>query len=113
MKILLTVLALSFAPSIATAEDKPPVAQPGEPRLVPAMKDGVLVGLKLYAIRKDTRLEKIGFQNGDTLTKIDGEPVITEAGTRAVFDKLIRGTDDVTIELTRRGQTTTVRTAGR
>jgi hypothetical protein len=109
MKILLATVALLLAPSFAVAEDAPPSQQrEDKPRIVPAMRDGKLEGLKLYAIRKGSRLDQQGFMNGDTLLVIDGEPVITEAGTRAVHDKVLRGDADASVKLRRRGQEITV-----
>jgi S1-C subfamily serine protease len=77
------------------------------------MQNGTLIGLKVYAIRKGSRLDQNGIMNGDTLLAIDGEPVPTEAGTRAAYDKVVRGDADASVKLRRRGQDITVETKRR
>lgn len=41
-------------------------------RLVPAQKDGQTIGFKLYAIRPNTLLARLGLKNGDTIRSIAG-----------------------------------------
>ena len=54
-------------------------ANPGEivkgARLVPAMRNGKPEGFKVYAIKPDSLIAKLGFENGDTLIAILGEPM--------------------------------------
>jgi type II secretory pathway component PulC len=105
------MLALSFAPSLAVAEDAPPPPQQRQevtPRLVPTFENDKFIGLKVYAIRKGSRLDQNGFQNGDVLMVIDGEPTNTDAGTRAAYDKVVRGDADASVKVRRRGQDITV-----
>jgi S1-C subfamily serine protease len=102
MKILL-VLALLFAPSLAAADDTKTSATVGA-RLVPALQDGELVGLKIYAIRKNGRSDRAQLQNGDTILTVDGVSVTTDQGTTALFDKLTSDSSDFTLEVRRRGK---------
>ncbi len=41
-------------------------------RAVPYFKDGVAVGLRLFAIKSDSIFEKIGLKNGDILKSVNG-----------------------------------------
>jgi S1-C subfamily serine protease len=106
MKKLALLAALIAAPAIAFADDAKPPAQQQQPqdaRLVPALRDGQPVGLKVYAIRPGGRFAQAAFENGDTIEAIDEEPVITEAGRRALFDKVVNGTADATVTVRRKG----------
>jgi hypothetical protein len=42
-------------------------------RVVPNMKDGVVVGFKLFGIRAGTEVAAIGLQNGDLVTRLGGQ----------------------------------------
>lgn len=110
MKILVMMLGLLVAPSLAAADDLAPPSQPQtqDARLVPVMQDGKFVGIKVYAIRQGGRFAAAAFQNGDTILTIDGEPVTTDAGKQALNDKVIRGTADATVVVKRRGNQVTL-----
>jgi hypothetical protein len=49
-----------------------PMAVAKGARVVPAIKDGKPDGFKLYAIRPTSIYAKVGFQNGDTLQRVNG-----------------------------------------
>ena len=52
-------------------------------RVVPTLRDGKLIGVKLYAIRPGSPLAAIGLENGDTLRAINDIPLTTpDAGPR-------------------------------
>jgi len=79
-------------------------------RLVPVMRDGVFVGLKVYAIKAGGRFDQptAKFLAGDTIEQIDGEPVTTDAGTRALHAKVIEGSADAQVTVRRRGELVTL-----
>src|SRR5688572_27367902 len=98
----LIILALLFAPSLAAADD--PKLPEVHARLVPAMQNGTMIGLKVYAIKDESRLRPAGVENGDTLLEVDGLGVLTVDGARAFYDRVIRGDADATIKVLRRGK---------
>lgn len=49
-----------------------PMAIGQSARIVPAMRDGKPLGFKLYALRPSSLLARLGFLNGDTLTRMNG-----------------------------------------
>lgn len=57
-------------------------------RLVPAFKDGVSEGFKLFSIRPDSLYSKIGIQNGDVVTRINGLDMNDPAKALEVYTKL-------------------------
>lgn len=115
MKILRTVLlgSLLLAPMTASAEEAAPPAKTVEvkdARLIPAMRDGVFTGMKVYAIRAGGRFDQPHgpFSNGDTIVQVDGKPMAdTEAGI-ALRDRVILGKADVVVVVERKGQRVTL-----
>jgi hypothetical protein len=71
-------------------------------RIVPAMKDGKPIGLKLYAIRADSVPARLGFQNGDTLVAVNGTAL---GDATAALDVLQRALDATSwqFDILRRG----------
>jgi general secretion pathway protein C len=57
-------------------------------RLVPAFKDGQSEGFKLFSIRPDSLYSKIGIQNGDVVTRINGLDMNDPAKALEVYTKL-------------------------
>jgi general secretion pathway protein C len=57
-------------------------------RLVPAFKDGASEGFKLFSIRPDSLYSKIGIQNGDVITRINGLDMNDPAKALEVYTKL-------------------------
>jgi general secretion pathway protein C len=57
-------------------------------RLVPAFKDGAAEGFKLFSIRPDSLYSKIGIQNGDVVTRINGLDMNDPAKALEVYTKL-------------------------
>lgn len=61
-------------------------------------------GLRLSGIERDSLGEACGFQNGDVLHTIDGEPILSLDDALAAYDRL-RSADGASFEVTRRGRT--------
>ena len=57
-------------------------------RLVPAMRNGKPEGFKIYAIKPDSLVARLGFQNGDTLVAILGEPMTSADRGLEVYAKM-------------------------
>lgn len=76
-------------------------------RVVPAVKDGKADGFKLYAIRPTSGYAKLGFQNGDTLQRINGMELTSADKALEVYTKLREATKFV-IDITRRGKPVTL-----
>ncbi|MBN8611408.1 MAG: hypothetical protein J0L92_12515 [Deltaproteobacteria bacterium] len=76
-------------------------------RIIPHTESGEVVGLRLYGVRRGSVLGSLGFQNGDTITHIDGQPV---TGLDMVLESYARHRDfqRITVDVTRRGQPMTL-----
>jgi general secretion pathway protein C len=57
-------------------------------RVVPAMANGKPNGFKLYSIRPASVYSKLGLQNGDTLSAINGMELTTAEKALEVYTKL-------------------------
>jgi tetratricopeptide (TPR) repeat protein len=43
-------------------------------RLVPELKDGVVIGVRIFGVREDALSGVLGFRNGDRILRINGQP---------------------------------------
>jgi hypothetical protein len=75
-------------------------------RIVPSIKDNKPNGLKLYGIRAKSYVGRLGLQNGDTLTAVNGSDISSPDKALEVYAK-IRQASKVTLSLIRRGEPTT------
>jgi general secretion pathway protein C len=73
-------------------------------RIVPAFKNGVAEGFKLFSIRPGSIYAQIGIQNGDVIRKINGFEINSPDRALEVYQRL-RDARRVEVELERRGQT--------
>jgi general secretion pathway protein C len=76
-------------------------------RFVPSMKDGKANGFKLYAIRPNSIFGKLQFQNGDTITAINGSDMSTPDAALALYTKL-RNASHLSAQVERRGEKVTL-----
>jgi len=72
-------------------------------RIVPEQKDGKVVGIRLFGIRPDTLLGKLGMQNGDRLEAINGFEMASPEKALEAYAKL-RTAESLNVKVTRRGQ---------
>lgn len=72
-------------------------------RIVPAQKDGVTQGFKLYAIRRASPLHALGFKNGDLVTEIGGRALTSATSAMEAFTDL-RKAKKVSVVLERKGK---------
>jgi general secretion pathway protein C len=56
-------------------------------RIVPHYEDGEMLGMKVDAIKPDSMFEKIGLENGDVITEVNGIVVDRLESTSAIFDE--------------------------
>lgn len=73
-------------------------------RIVPAFKDGVATGFKLFSIRPDSLYAKIGIQNGDVIRRINGFEINSPEKALEAYTKLKESTR-IELEVERNGQT--------
>ena len=79
-------------------------------RIVPAVRDGKLIGFKLYAIRVGSIYARLGMQNGDTFEAADGRSLATPDDALAAYAAVKKAAAGKTIVLTgtRRGEPLTL-----
>ena len=81
-----------------------PMAVAQGARVVPAVSNGKPAGFKLYAIRPSSLFARLGLQNGDTLTAINGNAIDSADKALEVYTK-IRDASTLQLDLTRKGST--------
>jgi general secretion pathway protein C len=80
-----------------------PTAAARAARIVPSIKDGKPNGFKLYAIRPNSLFAKIGMQNGDTISSINGFDMSSPDKALEVYTK-VRSASNLSVSVVRRGQ---------
>lgn len=76
-------------------------------RIVPEQKDGKVVGIRLFGIRPETLLGKLGLQNGDRLEAINGFEMASPEKALEAYARL-RTADSLAVKVTRRGNPMTI-----
>jgi general secretion pathway protein C len=71
-------------------------------RIVPEQKDGKVVGVRLFGIRPDTLLGKLGLQNGDRLETINGFNMASPEKALEAYARL-RTANGLSVKVNRRG----------
>ncbi len=69
---------------------------------VPAIEDGRVRGFTLWEIEKGSIYEKLGFQNGDTVTNINGNELV-DAGQAVKVLVSLKSTKNLALKYTRNG----------
>ncbi|HEX3698485.1 MAG TPA: type II secretion system protein GspC [Polyangia bacterium] len=72
-------------------------------RIVPELKDGKAAGFRLFSVRPDGPFAKIGFQNGDVISAINGLDMSSPDKALEVYTKL-RSASHLSIGMERNGQ---------
>ena len=65
-------------------------------RIVPHYENGQMQGMKVDAIKANSIFEKIGFQNGDIITEVNGIVIDRLEATSAIFDEFAKADSIVT-----------------
>jgi hypothetical protein len=81
-----------------------PAGATKQARILPSVRDGVTVGLKLYGIRPGSLPRDLGIKNGDLLKTANGLPLSGVEQTMAAYTKL-RRSDRIVLEIERKGET--------
>jgi general secretion pathway protein C len=76
-------------------------------RIVPAFEGGKTVGFKLFSIRPGSLYSKIGLQNGDVITRINGYEMSSPEKGLEIYTKL-KDSKTVTVDVKRRGKPMTL-----
>jgi general secretion pathway protein C len=76
-------------------------------RIVPAFEGGKTIGFKLFSIRPGSLYSKIGLQNGDVITRINGYEMSSPEKGLEIYTKL-KDSKQVTVDLKRRGKPQTL-----
>jgi general secretion pathway protein C len=72
-------------------------------RIVPHEENGQVIGVKLYGIRRNSLLGKLGLQNGDLLRTINGYDMASPDSALEAYSKL-RSASNLSVAVTRRGR---------
>lgn len=72
-------------------------------RIIPHQENGRTVGVKLYGIRRNSLLGRLGLQNGDMLRTINGYDMTSPDSALEAYSRL-RGANNLTVSVVRRGQ---------
>ena len=75
-------------------------------RIVPEIRDGKNAGFRLYSVRPDGPFAKIGMQNGDVITSINGLEISSPEKALEVYSKL-KSASHLSVGLERNGQKVT------
>ncbi len=73
-------------------------------RIIPHEEGGRTVGVKLYGIRRNSLLGKLGLQNGDMLRTINGYDMTSPDSALEAYTRL-RTASNLSLSIVRRGQT--------
>lgn len=76
-------------------------------RLVPNTTDNTMNGFKIFAIDKSSMLGKVGFQNGDIITRVN-ETSLKQPDQGFQLYQALQDEREVTIHVMRQGQPTTI-----
>jgi general secretion pathway protein C len=75
-------------------------------RIVPEMRDGRAAGFRLYAVKPDGPFAKIGMQNGDVISSINGLEITSPEKALEVYAKL-KSASHLSLGMERNGQKVT------
>ncbi len=76
-------------------------------RVLPYERDGVVQGFKLYGIRRNSLLGRLGLRNGDIVNSIGGVDMTSPDRALEAYTKL-RNANHLTVTFTRRGRRQTL-----
>lgn len=76
-------------------------------RVIPHQEGGRTVGVKLYGIRRNSLLGRLGINNGDMLRTINGYDMTSPDSALEAYSRL-RAADRITIQMVRRGSPVTL-----
>ncbi|MFO0711415.1 MAG: hypothetical protein U0353_16310 [Sandaracinus sp.] len=81
-----------------------PTAMMSAARLIPHERDGVVLGVRIFGIRREALLARLGLQNGDTLVSVNGVALATIHQHLDTFASIVRDSTAIELVLLRRGE---------
>jgi hypothetical protein len=72
-------------------------------RLVPEQEGGTVVGIRIFGLREDDTLRRLGLQNGDRVERLAGQPVNDPQKALEAYVK-VRTANRVLLEISRHGK---------
>ncbi len=69
-------------------------------RIVPHYQDGEMLGMKVDSIKSDSVFERVGLENGDVITEVNGIVIDRLEATSAIFDEFASA-DEISVSATR------------
>ena len=76
-------------------------------RITPEYHEGEMTGMKVDSIKANSLFEKVGFQNGDIITEVNGIVIDRISSTNAIFDELATA-DEIETAILRNGNALTL-----
>lgn len=76
-------------------------------RVVPEAQDGKVIGIRLFGIRPDAVLGKLGIQNGDRVESVNGFDISGPDKALEAFVR-VRTAGEISLKIVRRGQPVTI-----
>jgi general secretion pathway protein C len=75
--------------------------------VTPHEEDGQTVGLDLNRIQPNSLFRRMGLRNGDVLLGVNGQPILTMEDAMKMYESL-RSSDNIQVQVKRRGQDRTI-----
>jgi hypothetical protein len=72
-------------------------------RIVPEVKDGSTIGIRVFGVHPDSLLAALGLENGDRIERVNGAPISTMEAALSVYTKL-QSAERVAVDLNRAGR---------
>ena len=77
-------------------------------RIVPALRDGRIVGVRVYGVRRGEGIARLGIVDGDVIQRVNGLDIASPDRCLEAYARL-RQSDEVVVDLVRRGRRLTLR----
>ena len=80
-----------------------PMSAARSARVLPSVRNGQTIGMKLFAIRPGSLFAELGLSNGDTVTAVNGHALSSMDAALEVYSK-VRTASQVKLAVERRGK---------
>lgn len=77
-------------------------------RIVPHLRDGRVVGVRVYGVRRGEWLSRLGIADGDVIQRVNGLDIASPDRCLEAYARL-RQSDEVVVDIVRRGRRLTLR----
>lgn len=72
-------------------------------RVVPEVRDGKTVGVRIFGVKAESSLARLGFESGDVLLRVGGYDMSSPDGALEAYAKL-RQRSELDVEIVRNGR---------